>query len=120
MPGWPVAMIAFYGPNLSQATKAAVGIVSSENAEPAEMRDRKVDCGDIRNDAGNEAPAVRNWGHVRSVAGGRGALAERIDTTTGGRGYSPSHKGRAPAPTSFFAPSPQRSGPRQPPHRRHC
>src|SRR5262249_36631537 len=52
MRGWPVATIAFYGPNLSQATKVAVGIVPSENAEPAEMRDWKVDRGDIRNDAG--------------------------------------------------------------------
>ena len=31
--GWPLATIAFYGPNLSQATKAAVGIIPSENAE---------------------------------------------------------------------------------------
>jgi hypothetical protein len=37
--GWPVATIAFYGPNLSQATKAAVGIIPSENAEAEEMRD---------------------------------------------------------------------------------
>src|SRR5271165_3620946 len=32
MRGWPVATIAFYGPNLSQATKVAVGIVPSEGA----------------------------------------------------------------------------------------
>jgi hypothetical protein len=31
--GWPIATVAFYGPNLSQATKVAVGIVPSENAE---------------------------------------------------------------------------------------
>jgi hypothetical protein len=36
--GWPLATIAFYGPNLSQATKAAVGIIPSENAEAEEMR----------------------------------------------------------------------------------
>jgi hypothetical protein len=36
--GWPIATIAFYGPNLHQATKAAVGIVSSENAEVEELR----------------------------------------------------------------------------------
>ena len=35
--GWPLATIAFYGPNLSQATKAAVGIIPSENAEAEEM-----------------------------------------------------------------------------------
>ena len=43
--GWPIATIAFYGPNLSQATKVTVGIVPSENAEVEELRDWKVDCG---------------------------------------------------------------------------
>ena len=48
--GWPIATIAFYGPNLSQATKVAVGIVTSENAEAEPLRDWKVDTGDIRGD----------------------------------------------------------------------
>jgi hypothetical protein len=52
MRGWPVATIAFYGPNLSQATKVAVGIVPSENADVADMRDWTVDHGDVRADAG--------------------------------------------------------------------
>ena len=46
MRGCPVATIAFYGPNLIQATKVAVGIVPSEDAEPTEMRDWKVEVGD--------------------------------------------------------------------------
>jgi len=50
MRGWPVATIAFYGPNLSQATKVAVGIVPSETAEPREVRDWKVENGDVRVD----------------------------------------------------------------------
>src|SRR4029077_12100207 len=50
--GWPIATIAFYGPNLSQATKVAVGIVPSENADVEELRDWKVDRGDIRADSG--------------------------------------------------------------------
>ena len=50
--GWPIATIAFYGPNLSQATKVAVGILPSENAEVEELRDWKVDHGDIRADPG--------------------------------------------------------------------
>src|SRR6266702_1189591 len=50
--GWPIATVAFYGPNLSQATKVAVGIVPSENAEVKELRDWKVDRGDIRADPG--------------------------------------------------------------------
>src|SRR5438874_8029098 len=48
--GWPLATIAFYGPNLSQATKAAVGIIPSENAEAEEMRAWHVLHGDIRDD----------------------------------------------------------------------
>jgi hypothetical protein len=48
--GWPLATIAFYGPNLSQATKVAVGIIPSENAEAKEMRDWYVLIGDIRED----------------------------------------------------------------------
>ena len=48
--GWPLATIAFYGPNLSQATKAAVGIIPSENAQAEEMRAWQVLHGDIRED----------------------------------------------------------------------
>jgi hypothetical protein len=48
--GWPIATIAFYGPNLSQATKVVVGIMPSENAEVKELRDWKVDRGDVRAD----------------------------------------------------------------------
>jgi hypothetical protein len=51
MRGWPAATIAFYGLNLTLATKVAVGIVPAENAEVGEMRDWKVDQVDIRNDA---------------------------------------------------------------------
>ena len=43
-----MATIAFYGPNLSQATKVTVGIVPSENAEVAELREWKIVHGDVR------------------------------------------------------------------------
>jgi hypothetical protein len=43
--GWPIATIAFYGPNLSQATKIAVGIVPSENASVEVLHDWKVGQG---------------------------------------------------------------------------
>jgi len=46
----PIATVAFYGPNLSQATKVAVGIVPSERQRLEELRDWKVDRGDIRSD----------------------------------------------------------------------
>ena len=49
--GWPIATIAFYGPNLSQATKVTVGIVPSENAEVQELRNWKLDRGDVRTDS---------------------------------------------------------------------
>ena len=48
--GWPIATIAFYGPDLSRATKVAVGIVPSEDAKVQELRDWKVNRGDIRAD----------------------------------------------------------------------
>jgi hypothetical protein len=57
--GWPIATIAFYGPNLSQATKVTVGIVPSENAEVKELRDWKIEHGDVRAD--------RNVPHFRSA-----------------------------------------------------
>ncbi len=68
--GWPIATVAFYGPNQSQATKAAVAIVPSENAEVEDLRDWKVDHGDIRTDTGiaREILAFIEEHQVRSVA----------------------------------------------------
>jgi hypothetical protein len=70
MRGWPVATIAFYGPNLSQATKVAVGIAPSENAGVDELRDWKVDNRDIRADPGvaREILEFLEKNHVLSVA----------------------------------------------------
>ena len=48
--GWPVATIAFYGPNLSRATKVAVGIIPAMGAEASELRAWHIDDGDIRHD----------------------------------------------------------------------
>ena len=48
--GRPLATIAFYGPNLSQATKVAVGIVPSRDATADVMRAWTVEQGDIRAD----------------------------------------------------------------------
>jgi hypothetical protein len=56
MRGWPMATIVFYGPDLSQATKVAVGIMPSENAEVKELRDWKVDRGDIRTEGAKVQP----------------------------------------------------------------
>src|ERR1700751_5679610 len=68
--GWPIATIAFYGPNLSQATKVAVGTVPSENAEVEELRDWKVERSDIRADSAiaREILEFIEQHQVRSVA----------------------------------------------------
>jgi hypothetical protein len=73
--GWPIATIAFYGPNLSQATKVAVGIVPSENADAEELQDWKVERGDIRADPeiAREIIEFIEKHEVRSVA-----MADRI------------------------------------------
>jgi L-arabinose isomerase len=44
------ATIAFYGPNLGQATKVVVGVVPSEHAE-SELGNWMVKHGDVRSDA---------------------------------------------------------------------
>ncbi len=47
--GFPVATIAFYGPDDARASKVAVGVVRTEGAEP-EMRRWSTAAGDIRRD----------------------------------------------------------------------
>jgi hypothetical protein len=39
MRGWPVATIAFYGPDASRATKVVVSIIPAAHLEPRELRD---------------------------------------------------------------------------------
>ena len=47
--GYPIATIAFYGPDNMRASKVAIGIVRAEGADP-EMRHMFSDEGDIRKD----------------------------------------------------------------------
>jgi hypothetical protein len=49
--GYPVATIAFYGPDASFASKVAVGIVMEEDAEPVEMKRWFADEIDVRADS---------------------------------------------------------------------
>ena len=56
--GWPAATIAFYGPNLNQASKLAVGVVPFERAPVDPMRCWTVEQGDIRTDAGVAAEVL--------------------------------------------------------------
>ena len=46
--GYPVATVAFYGPDDEYATKVAVGIVTEEGAEPTALERWKVEGGDVR------------------------------------------------------------------------
>lgn len=49
--GYPVATVAFYGPDNTRATKVAVGIVLGEGAEPEEMERWFAREGDVRTDS---------------------------------------------------------------------
>jgi len=67
--GWPIATIAFYGPNRSQATKVVVGIMPSENAEVKELRDWKADRGDVRAEPRNRPRDTGIYGESSSAIG---------------------------------------------------
>jgi hypothetical protein len=50
--GYPVATVAFYGPDDRRASKMAVGIITEPSGEPFELRRWHCETGDIRaNDA---------------------------------------------------------------------
>jgi hypothetical protein len=49
--GYPVATVAFYGPDDRRASKVAVGITLGEGDEPVEMRRWTSDDRDVRNDS---------------------------------------------------------------------
>ena len=52
--GFPVATVAFYGPDDRRASKVAVGIVRAENEEAVELKRWFAEQGDVR-----ELPHVR-------------------------------------------------------------
>jgi hypothetical protein len=49
--GYPVATVAFYGPDNTVATKLTAGIVPAENADVTDLQCWFSEGGDIRNDA---------------------------------------------------------------------
>jgi len=53
--GYPIATIAFYGPEDTRASKVAVAIVNAEGAEPSELQRWFAEEGDVRQD-----PAIAN------------------------------------------------------------
>jgi len=48
--GYPIATIAFYGPDDKRASKAAVAIVNAEGAEPSALQRWFAEEGDVRSD----------------------------------------------------------------------
>jgi hypothetical protein len=48
--GFPVATVAFYGPNDERASKVAVGVVSHEDGDPDDMQRWFSEDGDVRTD----------------------------------------------------------------------
>ena len=49
--GYPVATVAYYGPDASRASKVAVGIIPAEGAEVADLRRWTIESSDIRRSA---------------------------------------------------------------------
>lgn len=48
--GYPMATLAYYGPDDKRASKVVVGIVTTANAEPSELRKWYSDTHDLRSD----------------------------------------------------------------------
>jgi hypothetical protein len=48
--GYPLATIAYYGPNNETASKVAVGIIFQEGAEPTYLEKWVLEQGDVRTD----------------------------------------------------------------------
>jgi hypothetical protein len=68
--GYPVGTVAFYGPDDSRASKAAVSIFAAPDSEPVELRRWFAERGDLRNDAvalGEIAAFLRGF-EVHTVA----------------------------------------------------
>src|SRR5215204_4902861 len=68
--GFPVATVAFYGPDNRRASKLAVGIVLAENEEAVELKRWFAEPGDVREDlrVAEEVLAYMEGFGVRSVA----------------------------------------------------
>jgi hypothetical protein len=69
--GYPVASLAYYGPNDILASKVVVGIIQSEGAEPDPMQKWYSESGDVRNDDSilESISTFLRMHEVKSVAG---------------------------------------------------
>jgi hypothetical protein len=68
--GYPIATVAFYGPDDQVATKVAVGIVEHESEEPSELERWYSSEGDVRTNPSIEAAVIEfiDRHAVKSVA----------------------------------------------------
>src|SRR4051812_3491147 len=68
--GYPVATVAFYGPDDRRASKMAVSIILAEDQEPVDLKRWFAEEGDVRNDvrAAEEVLAYMKEFGVHSVA----------------------------------------------------
>lgn len=66
--GYPVATVAFYGPDASRASKVAVGIIPFEGSEVTELRRWFSDTADLRSHSANEILAFIKEHGVKTVA----------------------------------------------------
>ncbi|TWT13630.1 hypothetical protein [Reyranella sp. CPCC 100927] len=74
--GYPVATIAYYGPDDSRATKVAVGIIMAEGEDTADLQRWSSEREDVRRDAGIQRAIltfIRAQG-AQSIAMGDGIL----------------------------------------------
>jgi hypothetical protein len=56
--GYPIATVAFYGPDDLVATKVAVGVVDREGADPSRLERWYSTEGDVRTDPSIEAAVI--------------------------------------------------------------
>jgi len=50
--GYPIATVAFYGPDDRRASKVAVGVLAREGAEPLDLERWFSDVADVRDEEG--------------------------------------------------------------------
>lgn len=88
--GYPVATVAYYGPDDRRATKMVVGVISGPDREPADLRRWFCEDGDVRKSEPITAEAVAfiRSHHVHSVSMVSGIIGcpheEGVDYPEGG------------------------------------
>ena len=100
--------IAFYGPDLSRASKVTVGIIHTEAGEAAEMRSWHSDSSDVRHDdaIGQAIVEFIDYHDVKSVAMSGGIIgcptSKASITTQIGARFVISGRGGIASPESCY------------------